>query len=184
MARNLVFIVAALVLAVAVGAMPDAGQAADDAAAVDKPKAGPDVSRIKIRRPRGDVVEPEKYRRHLTYERPRGQHFTLDGTVNGHPLEFVFDTGASTVALTYDDARAAGLRVDRLRFSYPVMTANGVTKVAPVVLHEMTIGTIKLARVRAVVAAEGALDSNLLGNTFLNRLGSYSVDGDRLILRP
>jgi aspartyl protease family protein len=54
---------------------------------------------------------------------------------------------------------------------------------APVTLDSVSIGSITERRIRALVARPGALRDNLLGMTFLERLASYEVRGNRLILR-
>src|SRR5829696_8201678 len=110
--------------------------------------------------------------------------FTLSGRVNDRETRFLFDTGASTVVLTAQTAAAAGLRTDALTYSIPVATANGGTLTAPVVLESLSIGPIVERKVPALVARPGVLPENLLGMTFLERLASYEVRRNRLILRP
>jgi aspartyl protease family protein len=109
--------------------------------------------------------------------------FTLTGRVNGRQTHFVFDTGASTVVLTAESAAAAGFRPDVLTYSMPVLTANGRTLAAPITIETLAIGPITERRVQALVARRGVLRDNLLGMTFLERLPSYEVRGNRLILR-
>jgi aspartyl protease family protein len=65
----------------------------------------------------------------------------------------------------------------------PVATANGSALAAPVVLGSLSVGPITERNVPALIAREGVLHANLLGMTFLERLGSYEVRGNRLILR-
>lgn len=112
-----------------------------------------------------------------------GGQFALGARVNGARASFLFDTGASTVVLTPETARAAGLDPTRLDFSVPVSTANGRTLAAPVRIDRLTVGSIEERDVEALVARPGALPENLLGMSFLRRLGSYEVRGDRLVLR-
>jgi aspartyl protease family protein len=109
--------------------------------------------------------------------------FLLQGKVNGHDARFVFDTGASTVVLRAENAAALGLKPETLNYSVPVSTANGGARAAPIVLDSLSIGPIIQRDVHALVAREGVLHANLLGMTFLERLGSYEVRGNRLILR-
>lgn len=110
--------------------------------------------------------------------------FTLSGQVNARDQRFIFDTGASTVVLTAESAAQAGLDAAALAFVVPVSTANGRTLAAPAVLESLQVGSIVERRVQALVAQPGVLHENLLGMTFLNRLASYEVRGNRLILRP
>ena len=111
-------------------------------------------------------------------------HFEAMGAVNGMPVRFLVDTGASRVVLPYETAARAGLDMDALRFTQAVNTANGVTYTAPVRLNSVTVGALSVADVPAFVAQQGDLDGALLGMSFLNRLGGYGFAGDRLTLRP
>lgn len=112
----------------------------------------------------------------------RRGHFIFTGKVDGRPMTFMADTGASMVALTYEDARRAGLSPQSLDFSARVSTANGIARVAPVVLSRVRVGSITLRNVQAAVAEKGALHINLLGMSFLGRLDSFNLRGDELVL--
>ncbi|HZY68306.1 MAG TPA: TIGR02281 family clan AA aspartic protease [Devosia sp.] len=109
-------------------------------------------------------------------------HFTVASTVNGTPMSLLFDTGASAVVLSYRDAQRAGIDVEDLSFTLPVMTANGTGRAAIIELQRIEIGGIARRNVRAFVAEQGALQGSLLGMTFLETLSRYSVEGDRLEL--
>lgn len=109
--------------------------------------------------------------------------FALAGRANGVPLDFVFDTGATAVVLTADDAARIGWPASRLDYSVRVSTANGVTQAAPIIVERLAVGGIEVRDVRALVARPGDLGENLLGMTFLSRLASYEVTSDRLVLR-
>jgi aspartyl protease family protein len=87
------------------------------------------------------------------------------------------------VVLTAESAAASGIRPETLRYTIPVATANGESLAAPVTLDRLAIGPIVERRVPALVARPGALRQNLLGMSFLDRLASYEVRGNRLILR-
>lgn len=109
--------------------------------------------------------------------------FALTGRANGVPLDFVFDTGATAVVLTADDAARIGWPASRLDYTVSVSTANGTTRAALVTLERLAIGGIEERDVRALVAQPGDLRENLLGMTFLSRLEAYEVRADRLVLR-
>ena len=115
--------------------------------------------------------------------RGSGGSFALATQVNGARILMVLDTGASSVVLTQEAARAAGLPLEILNYSVNVETANGRARAAPVMLDRVSIGTITERSVPALVAQGGALRSNLLGMSFLNRLQSWEVRGDKLLLR-
>ncbi len=109
--------------------------------------------------------------------------FLVRGEVNGRETRFIFDTGASTVVLRAENAASLGFDPETLNYSIPVSTANGAALAAPVVIESLTVGSITERNVRALVARTGVLHANLLGMSFLERLGSYEVRGKRLVLR-
>jgi aspartyl protease family protein len=119
----------------------------------------------------------------VTIWRGQGGHFMVDSRINGFAARMMFDTGASTIVLTAEDARLVGLRIGENDYTVSVSTANGVTRAAPVTLQTVDIGGLVETRVEAMVARPGALRTNLLGMSYLERLSSYEVRGDRLILR-
>ena len=109
-------------------------------------------------------------------------HFEVTAEVNGQDVLMLFDTGASAVVLTADDARRAGIDVDALSFTIPVSTANGTARAATVTLDDFAVGDIHRIRVPAMVAQPGRLDTSLMGMSFLGTLTGYDIRGDRLIL--
>ncbi|HYY39068.1 MAG TPA: TIGR02281 family clan AA aspartic protease [Xanthobacteraceae bacterium] len=115
--------------------------------------------------------------------RGSGGGFSVAAQVNGARVPMVLDTGASAVVLTQEAAKAAGLPLEVLNYSVSVETANGRARAAPVTLDRLSIGDITERSVPALVAQGGQLRTNLLGMTFLNRLESWEVRGDKLMLR-
>ena len=109
--------------------------------------------------------------------------FPVNTTVNGARIAMILDTGASAVMLTQDAARAAGLPIEVLKYTVNVETANGRTRAAPVTIDRLAIGSIVERSVPALIVPGGQLKTNLLGMTFLNRLESWQVKGDRLQMR-
>lgn len=117
-----------------------------------------------------------------TFRRGRDGHFEIEGQINGADVPMIFDTGASAVVLTSADARKAGIDTTDLRFDIPVSTANGTGRAASVVLDRIEIGGIVRERVRAFVAEADALDTSLLGMSFLETLSRYAVSSNSLEL--
>jgi aspartyl protease family protein len=115
--------------------------------------------------------------------RGRGGDFAVTAHINGARVPMVLDTGASSVVLTHDAAKAAGLPLEVLAYSVTVETANGSTHAAPVMLDRLAVGGLIERSVPALVAKPGELKSNLLGMSFLNRLESWEVRGDMLRMR-
>jgi aspartyl protease family protein len=109
--------------------------------------------------------------------------FDVTAQVNGARVAMILDTGASSVVLTREDAKAAGLPLEVLAYTASIDTANGRTHAAPVTLDRIAIGGLVERSVDALVAQPGQLRTSLLGMSFLNRLQSWEVRGDRLLLR-
>jgi aspartyl protease family protein len=114
---------------------------------------------------------------------PRGNdgHYSLTLDINGAPIAFIVDTGASQVVLSQDDARRAGLDPATLRYSGSARTANGIVRTAPVVLDQVTLEGITDRRISAVVNA-GAMDVSLLGMTYLGLYERIEITNGELVL--
>jgi aspartyl protease family protein len=115
---------------------------------------------------------------------PRGQsgEFTLQAKINGVAAPMVVDTGATTVVLTYETAKAAGLPLELLDYSVDLETAGGRTRAARLTLDRLAIGSLVERSVPALVVPHGQMKTNLLGMSFLDRLESWEVRADRLML--
>ena len=113
---------------------------------------------------------------------PDGHYYTR-ARINGRSVDAVVDTGASLVALSYADARKAGLNMSALDFNITMQTANGKGYAALVNLDELRIGSVRLTDVRAVVAQRGKLGISLLGMSFLGRLSRADMRSGELILK-
>ncbi|MGC2415103.1 MAG: TIGR02281 family clan AA aspartic protease [Stellaceae bacterium] len=103
---------------------------------------------------------------------PHG-HVVVEAAVNGAPVKFLVDTGATMVVLTLKDAAAAGLSGSDLVFSMRTSTANGVARAAPVRLRELRIDQLMVRDVAAAVVEN--LNISLLGQSFLTRLDGYEM---------
>ncbi|OAM79325.1 retropepsin-like aspartic protease family protein [Devosia elaeis] len=117
-----------------------------------------------------------------TFRRGFGGHFEVQATINGHTTPMIFDTGASAVVLTIQDAEAAGVDTAGLRYMVPVSTANGRGMAARIRLDSIVVGGIERRNVTAFVTEAGALETSLLGMTFLETLSRYSVTQNALEL--
>lgn len=116
--------------------------------------------------------------------RRRGDgHFIATVMVNGASVPMLVDTGASTVVLKQTDAKKFGIETNRLKYTVPVQTANGVAYAAHVRIRSAAIGQISIANIDALVAQPGVLKESLLGMTFLSRLRSYEFAGNFLTIR-
>ena len=115
--------------------------------------------------------------------RGRAGDFQVAAQVNGTRVVMTLDTGASAVVLTHDAAKAAGLPLEMLNYTVQVDTANGRARAASVVLDRLAVGGIVERSVPALIAQPGQLRTSLLGMSFLNRLESWEVRGDKLMMR-
>lgn len=115
--------------------------------------------------------------------RGRGGDFTIGAVINGSKVAMVLDTGATSIVLTREAAQAVGLPVEVLAYNVNIDTANGKTKAAAVTLDRIAVGSVIERAVPALVVQHGQLKNNLLGMSFLNRLESWEVRGDRLRMR-
>ena len=115
---------------------------------------------------------------------PRGQsgEFALHAKINGVQTPMLIDTGATSVVLTYETARAAGLPLELLEYDVDVETAGGRTRAARLTLDRLAIGKLVERSVPALVVPRGQMKTNLLGMSFLDRLESWEVRADRLML--
>jgi aspartyl protease family protein len=110
-------------------------------------------------------------------------HFNTEADINGRPIDVMIDTGATMVALSYEDAERAGIYLNRSDFTRAVSTANGIARVAPVTLDRVSVGNITVRNVPAAVAEPGRLKTSLLGMSFLSRLSRFDMRSGRLVLQ-
>lgn len=97
----------------------------------------------------------------------------LTAAVNGAPVRFLVDTGASLVILTAGDARTAGIQRSELAFNQVVQTGNGRVPAAFVLLREIRIEQLSIAKVQAAVV--DSLGQSVLGMSFLSRLKGFEM---------
>ena len=116
----------------------------------------------------------------LVYPVDARGHILVNAVVNGAPVRFLVDTGASLVTLTPADARAAGLGPRQLAFNQRASTANGEVRIATVTLREIRLGQLTIDEVPAAVTEN--LKVSLLGMSFSTRLQSYEVRGGKLTI--
>lgn len=131
--------------------------------------------------PPGETAAPAPGWNRISVPAAGNGHFYLEAQVDGVPVTFMVDSGATAVVLSPADARRIGLHPDRLRFTLAFRTANGIGRAAPVVLRELRIGQLALWHLEAVVN-EASLPVSLLGASFLGRLAAWSVAGGKLHL--
>ena len=139
--------------------------------------AAPSVASLAVEEP---VVTAR--RKTTIRNRPDGHYWTRALVNKKTSVEFMVDTGASVVALTYKDAQKMGLRPDQLDYRWEIRTAGGKTMGASVLIDQIQIGQVKVKNVEAMVLRTD-LEQSLLGMSFLRELYSYEFRGDRLIIQ-
>ena len=96
--------------------------------------------------------------------------------INGAEIPLIFDTGASAVVLTRGDATQGLASISgHLVYDTAVQTANGMGRAASVELGRDRHRRYRAKNIRAYVTEDGALDTSLLGMTFLETLTRYAV---------
>lgn len=110
-------------------------------------------------------------------------HYYLTLQIDGTPVNFMVDTGASDVVLSREDARRVGLDPDELTYLGRAGTANGMVRTARVTLNDVRLGPFQDDRLTAWVS-EGEMPGSLLGMAYLNRFGRIEIAGGRLVLSP
>ena len=108
-------------------------------------------------------------------------HFYLNAEVNGVPITFLADTGASHIVLSPVDAQTIGFKTDELHFDRFYSTANGIVRGSSIRIADFKIGGIHLKEIGASVN-EAKMRNSLLGMTFFRRLKSYEVQNNVLTL--
>jgi aspartyl protease family protein len=107
-------------------------------------------------------------------------HFWVDATVNGRPLRFMVDSGATVTTVSIDSAKAVGMPVGAERTA--ISTANGTTQAIKGYADKLEVGTIQ--RTDFPIDINEHDDTNLLGMNFLSSLRSWKVEGNYLVLQP
>lgn len=119
------------------------------------------------------------------YEILRGPdgHFHLTLQINGNPVDFIVDTGATQIVLTQEDAARVGLDPQGLNYLGFAETANGTVRTARVTLDQVALGEFELRRIGASVNG-GEMFGSLLGMTYLSRFSEITIKRDRMLLVP
>lgn len=110
-------------------------------------------------------------------------HYWAEAQVNGTPVRFLIDSGATTTAMTLDTARAANVDIDESGFAVQLNTANGIVEAQRGTIQSLRVGPM-MAVDFPVVVAEAFGDSNVLGMNFLSAMKSWRVEGMEMILEP
>lgn len=128
--------------------------------------------------PRQSVVTEDRV---IEIPRANDRHFNLTMRLNGTPIDFVVDTGATDIVLSMADARAAGLNPDDLAFLGSARTANGTVSTAFATVDQIAIGPVEFDNVRVAVNG-GEMRGSLMGMSFLDRFERVEISGNQMRL--
>lgn len=118
-----------------------------------------------------------------TLRKAEDGHFWVNGQVNGAPVRFMVDSGASFTALSADAARSAGVEPDAMSMKVVLETANGVIEADRATAATLQVGSLAM-KDHAVVVSSAFGETNVLGMNFLSALESWRVEGNSMILVP
>lgn len=108
-------------------------------------------------------------------------HYYLTLQINGTPIVFMADTGATNMVLSRDDARSVGIDPESLLFTGEAATANGVVRTARVDLPLVELGPFRNETFTAFVT-DGDMTGSLLGMDYLGQF-RLEIAGNRMVLR-
>lgn len=117
-----------------------------------------------------------------TVQRAADGLFYIEARVNGAPIRFLIDTGATIIVLTKSDAARAGVLPHAAAFNALASTAGGDTTMARVQLNRVAVAGSLDFDVPAAVAGDG-LGVSLLGASWLTQIASLTIAGDRMVLQ-
>jgi aspartyl protease family protein len=114
-------------------------------------------------------------------ERDRSGQFRLQATANGQDVQFLVDTGADVVALTVETAQDIGIEFNPESFTPIARTASGTGHGTLVTIDRLEVAGAELENVEAMIVDK--LDTNLLGQSALRRLGKVELRGDTMTIQ-
>jgi aspartyl protease family protein len=118
----------------------------------------------------------------ITIRRQDDGHYWLQLDVNGKPVRFMIDSGATTTAVNADTARETGIQVDSNGYPVFLNTANGSVAAQRGIIQSLKIGTHEIGQ-HNVVVSESFGDTNVLGMNFLDSMRSWKVEANVMTLK-
>lgn len=187
--NRLLFVIIAI--GVVIGLLfPDGGPRATGDVASGQSLGGTFSETSAEHRPRR-MLRPEPRRKALTaaytngaavvLKRGENGHYSVTAQVNGMPVEFIVDTGASGVALTTADAQRVGLQFSRADFDVVGSGASGPVNGKLVTLDRVSLQGKTVEQVPGAIIDGGEI--SLLGQSFLGRMGKIEISGDTMVIR-
>lgn len=111
-------------------------------------------------------------------------HFWVEAQLNGTPVEFLVDTGATYTGVSRRVAEHVGLQPDENDAGVILETANGPIVARMAEADSLRFGGIEANALPVAIGPDGEVDTNVIGMNLLSQLASWRVEGNRLILVP
>ena len=118
----------------------------------------------------------------ITIRRQDDGHYWLQVDVNGKPVRFMIDSGATTTAVNANTARETGIQVDTDGYPVFLNTANGSVAAQRGIIQSLKIGTHEIGQHNVVVSVSFG-DTNVLGMNFLDSMQSWKVEANVMTLK-
>ncbi|MEQ1509054.1 MAG: TIGR02281 family clan AA aspartic protease [Sphingopyxis sp.] len=129
------------------------------------------------------ALPPARYGATVEIDRSSDGHFWANVLLNGTTKRMLVDTGATSIALSEEDAHSIGINPLPSAFSDQATTASGVVQVARVHIATVRIGDIERADIPAVVIQGQQSIAPLFGQSFLRTIDNVSISGDKMVMR-
>src|SRR5690606_15295820 len=139
--------------------------------------------RLEPATPQAELPPPGVEGAETRVELARDGHFWLRAEINGHPANFLVDTGATLTAVSTETAAAAGLKPRQAGLPVRMQTANGAVAADLTTIDELRFGNVAARGLDAIIAP-GLGPTNVIGMNLLSRLQSWRVEGNTMILVP
>ena len=110
-------------------------------------------------------------------------HFWVTASVNGKPVRFMVDSGATVTSMSAQASQKAGVDLNAIGFPALVQTANGMIEMRRARIKSFAVETIQREDM-AVLVSDALGDTNLLGMNFLSSLNGWRIEGEEMILNP
>lgn len=114
----------------------------------------------------------------------RDGHFWLEAQLNGHPVVFLIDTGATYTSVSGRVASSAGLVPDEDDKGVILNSANGSIVARMATAGSLTFGNIRATGLPMAILPNTDVDTNVIGMNLLSQMASWRVEGKYLILKP
>lgn len=111
-------------------------------------------------------------------------HFWVEAALNGTPVEFLIDTGATYTGVSRSTAQRVGLRPDAGDSAVILETANGPAVARMATAESLRFGGIAAHALPVAIGPDGDTETNVIGMNLLSQLSAWRVEGDRLIMVP